>query len=301
MIHHERRRKLESKIWPYVQTPGQYVGGERNITVKDHRSVRGKLCIGFPDAYTIGMSHHGLQVLYSLMNRRHDWVAERVFAPWPDMEALLRKHGVPLYSLETFTSLADFDVVGLSLQYEISSPNVLTMIDLGGIPLEAKDRTMTAPLVVAGGPCCQNPEPMADFFDVMIMGDGEPALPEICDAWLAEKDRILARDGQFFVGETGVLQREDQVGRVKLGTTDLSLAADRTVAPGQADDEGQDREGAHEGHRGEGRLASGPLHDAPDHPGRPPQDRFATPADVIAALKPFAAGANLASLGSGAG
>jgi hypothetical protein len=115
MINHSLRRALETKVWPYVQTPGQYVGGERNITVKDHRNVRGRLCIGFPDAYTIGMSHHGLQVLYSLMNRRNDWAAERVFTPWPDMEALLRKHDLPLYSLETFTPLSSFDVIGLSL------------------------------------------------------------------------------------------------------------------------------------------------------------------------------------------
>ena len=214
MINHQRRRILESKIWPYVQTPGQYVGGERNITVKDHRSVRGKLCVGFPDAYTIGMSHHGLQVLYSLMNRRSDWAAERAFTPWPDMEALLRKHEVPLYSLETFTALSDFDVIGLSLQYEISSPNVLTMIDLGGIELEAKDRTMAAPLLVAGGPCCQNPEPMADYFDVMIMGDGEPSLPEICNTWLAEKEHVLASDGEFFDGERGRMQREQSLARI---------------------------------------------------------------------------------------
>jgi radical SAM family uncharacterized protein len=214
MINHQRRRLLEAKIWPNVQTPGQYVGGERNITVKDHASVRGKLCLGFPDAYTIGMSHHGLQVLYSVMNRRSDWAAERVFTPWPDMESLLRKHGIPLYSLETFTALSDFDVIGLSLQYEISSPNVLTMIDLGGIALEAKDRTMAAPLVVAGGPCCQNPEPMADFFDVMVMGDGEPALPEICDAWLDEKERVLAEDGEFFEGSRGMRQREDALANI---------------------------------------------------------------------------------------
>jgi radical SAM family uncharacterized protein len=214
MINHERRRQLEAKIWPYVQTPGQYVGGERNISVKDHRTVRGKLCIGFPDAYTIGMSHHGLQVLYSLMNRRSDWAAERVFAPWPDMEALLRQHGIPLYSLETFTALRDFDVIGLSLQYEISYPNVLTMIDLGGIEIEAKARTLAAPLIVAGGPCCQNPEPMADFLDVLIMGDGEPALPEICDAWLEERGRVLARDGQYLAGEAGILQREEALANI---------------------------------------------------------------------------------------
>ena len=198
MINLDRRRKLESRVWPHVQTPAQYVGGERNIVVKDHSTVRGKLCLGFPDAYTIGMSHHGLQVLYSLMNRRDDWCAERVFTPWPDMEAMLRKHDIPLYSLETFTALSEFDVVGLSLQYEISSPNVLTMIDLGGIPLKSTDRTMSDPLVLAGGPCCQNPEPMADYFDVMITGDGEPALPTICDLWLKLKKERQKISAQLF-------------------------------------------------------------------------------------------------------
>ena len=130
MINHTLRQKLESLVWPHVQTPAQYVGGERNIIVKDHQQVRGKVCLGFPDAYTIGMSHHGLQVLYSLMNRREDWCAERVFTPWPDMESRLRKYDLPLYSLETFTPLSEFDVIGLSLQCEISSPNVLTMLDL---------------------------------------------------------------------------------------------------------------------------------------------------------------------------
>lgn len=214
MINQKRRKLLESRVWPHVQTPAQYVGGERNIVVKDHGSVRGKLAIGFPDAYTIGMSHHGLQVLYSLINRRDDWCAERVFTPWPDMEALLRKNDIPLYTLETFTALSEFDVVGLSLQYEISSPNVLTMIDLGGIPLEAVDRTMGDPLLVAGGPCCQNPEPMAEYFDVMITGDGEPALPEICDLWLQLKDRYRREDGTFATGDEGRRQRGDALAEV---------------------------------------------------------------------------------------
>lgn len=214
MINETRRRLLESRVWPHVQTPAQYVGGERNIIVKDHRSVRGKLAIGFPDAYTIGMSHHGLQVLYTLMNRRDDWCAERVFTPWQDMEAKLREHDIPLYTLETFTALSDFDVFGLSLQYEISSPNVLTMIDLGGIPLETVDRTMADPLVVAGGPCCQNPEPMADYFDAMIMGDGEPSLPAICDLWLNMKDKFRRPDGTFAGGSEGRQQREDALAQV---------------------------------------------------------------------------------------
>ncbi|MEM0927377.1 MAG: radical SAM protein, partial [Planctomycetota bacterium] len=209
MIHQSRRKQLESRVWPHVQTPAQYVGGERNIVVKDHRTLRGKLAIGFPDAYTIGMSHHGLQVLYSLMNRREDWCAERVFTPWPDMEQKLRQHDIPLYTLETFTALSEFDVVGLSLQYEISSPNVLTMIDLGGIPLESVHRSIGDPLLVAGGPCCQNPEPMAEYFDVMVTGDGEPALPEICDRWLELKNRFRREDGTFADGSLGQQQRAD--------------------------------------------------------------------------------------------
>ncbi len=214
MINYQRRQLLESKVWPHVQTPAQYVGGERNIVVKDHSSVRGKLCLGFPDAYTIGMSHHGLQVLYSMMNRRDDWCAERVFTPWPDMEAQLRKHDIPLYSLETFTALSEFDVVGLSLQYEISSPNVLTMIDLGGIPLEAVDRTMADPLMMAGGPCCQNPEPMAEFFDVMVIGDGEPSLPILCDLWIQQKEKYRREDGSFADGAVGRQQREDALATI---------------------------------------------------------------------------------------
>jgi len=214
MIRHDRRRILESKVWPHVQTPGQYVGGERNVVVKDHTHLRGTLCLAFPDAYTIGMSHHGLQVLYSLINRRDDWCAERVFTPWPDMEARLRQVGVPLYSLETFTALSEFDVLGISLQYEISSPNVLTMLDLGGITLEAKDRTLAAPLVLAGGPCCQNPEPMADFFDLMVIGDGEPALPTICDAWIDLKEQAIRRDGQLLPGDAGRRQREDALAEI---------------------------------------------------------------------------------------
>lgn len=214
MIDHKRRKLLESRVWPHVQTPAQYVGGERNIVVKDHRKLRGKLAVGFPDAYTIGMSHHGLQVLYSLMNRREDWCAERVFTPWPDMEQLLQRHEIPLYTLETFTALSQFDVVGLSLQYEISSPNVLTMIDLGGIPLESVDRTMNDPLMVAGGPCCQNPEPMADYFDVMITGDGEPALPQVCDLWLEIKESYRRPDGTFATGQQGRDQRSDALAQV---------------------------------------------------------------------------------------
>lgn len=209
MINRSLRDYLERYILPHVQTPAQYIGGERNIIVKDHREVQGRLCLAFPDAYTIGMSHHGLQVLYSLMNRREDWAAERVFCPWPDMEGELRKHSKPLYSLETFTPLSEFDVLGFSMQYEISNPNVLTMLDLGGIPLHSEQRTMADPLVIAGGPCCQNPEPMADFLDVIVIGDGEPALPEVCERWLEVRSRYRRSDGTFADGDQGREEREE--------------------------------------------------------------------------------------------
>src|SRR5689334_6426347 len=167
---------------------------------KDHRTVRGKLCLCFPDTYTIGMSHHGLQVLYSLMNAHPGWACERVFAPWMDMEQRLREAGLPLYSLETFTPLSEFDVIGFTLQYEICTSGVLTVIDLGGIPLHSTARTMHDPLVIAGGPCAQNPEPLAPFVDLFVSGDGEPSLPRICDLWLELKNECLERGG-FLTGE----------------------------------------------------------------------------------------------------
>ncbi len=196
MLNERLKNRITSTILPQVQTPAQYVGGELNMVRKDHRQVQGKLCMAFPDTYSIGMSHHGLQVLYTLMNNRSDWVCERAFTPWVDMEDRLREAGLPLYSLETFTPLNAFDVLGFTLQYEIGATNVLTMLDLGGIALHAEERTMADPLVIAGGPCAQNPEPLAPFVDLFVSGDGEPALPEICDRWLARRQASPQGDRQ---------------------------------------------------------------------------------------------------------
>ncbi|MCE9553609.1 MAG: TIGR03960 family B12-binding radical SAM protein [Planctomycetes bacterium] len=201
--------QIVGRILPRMQTPAQYIGGELNAVLKDHSSVAGRLCLAFPDAYSIGMSHHGLQVLYTLMNRRDDWLCERVFAPWRDMEGALREAGLPLYSLESFTPLCDFDVLGFSLQYEISYTNILTILDVGGVPLHAVERTMANPLIVAGGPCTQNPEPIAPFFDVAVTGDGEPSLPAICDLWLRLRTAARRPDGSFVQGEAGRQQREE--------------------------------------------------------------------------------------------
>ena len=160
MLNTPLKDYVTGRILPNVQTPAQYIGGELNTVRKDHRTVKGTLCLAFPDTYALGMSHHGLQVLYSLMNAR-GWACERAFTPLPDFEAALREHEVPLYSLETFTPLGKFDVLGFSLQYEIGYSNVLTMLDLGGIPLKAEDRSADDTLVIAGGPGAQNPELLA--------------------------------------------------------------------------------------------------------------------------------------------
>ena len=173
---------VTARILPNVQTPAQYLGGELNSVRKDHREVAGTLCLAFPDTYALGMSHHGLQVLYSQMNAE-GWSCERAFTPLPDFEKALRDHELPLYSLETFTPLHEFDVVGFSLQYEICYTNLLTMLDLGRIPLHAEDRGADDTLVIAGGPGAQNPELLAPYIDLFVIGDGEPSLPVVCRLW----------------------------------------------------------------------------------------------------------------------
>jgi radical SAM family uncharacterized protein len=177
------------QLLPRVQMPAQYSGGELNSIIKNHRQVRGKLCLAFPDTYALGMSHHGLQVLYTIMNNDPQWACERAFTPWTDFEALLRRQRLPLYSLETYTPLREFDLVGFSLQYEVGYTNLLTMLDLGGIPLHSKDRTLADPLVICGGPGAQNPEVLAPFVDLFIIGDGEESLPWVMDQWMTLKEK----------------------------------------------------------------------------------------------------------------
>src|SRR5436305_4234483 len=185
---------ITTRILPNVQTPAQYLGGERHSVAKDHSTCAGSLCLAFPDTYALGMSHHGLQVLYSLMNEA-GWACERTFTPLPDFEAALRRLDLPLYSLETFTPLGRFDVLGFSLQYEICYTNVLTMLDLGGLPLKAEDRGPDDTLVIAGGPGAQNPELLAPYVDLFVIGDGEPSLPFVCEQWKAmQGDPSLTRE-----------------------------------------------------------------------------------------------------------
>lgn len=192
------RNAIMTRVLPHVRMPGQYVGGETNAVVKDHASVETMICLAFPDTYSMGMSHHGLQVLYSIVNADARWACERAFCPLPDFEKQLRHTGLPLYSLESFTPLSCFDMIGFSLQYEISYVNVLTMLDLGGIALQAKDRKPNDAVIVAGGPCAQNPEPMSAIFDVFVIGDGEETLPILLDRWSRIKRRSdLDRAGRI--------------------------------------------------------------------------------------------------------
>jgi len=169
----ELRRYVEAHILPHVDTPAQYTGGEQNQVIKDHATVKMKVALGMPDTYAMGMSSLGLKVLYHCWNLRDDTVCERVFAPWPDMEAQMREHNTPLYSLETFTPIREFDILAFSVAYEGGFTNMLTMLDLAGIPLKAEQRTMTDPIVIMGGHTAFAPEPIADYVDAFCIGEGE--------------------------------------------------------------------------------------------------------------------------------
>jgi radical SAM family uncharacterized protein/radical SAM-linked protein len=180
------------EILARVDKPGRYLGNEKGAVRKDPAQVRLRFALAFPEVYEIAQSHPGLQMLYDLLNRRDDIYAERVYAPWFDFESVLREECLPLVSLETYTPLRDFAIVGFSLQYELTYTNLLAMLDLGGIPLRAAARQAGDPLVIAGGPCAFNPEPLADFLDAVLLGDGEEAIGEICEVRMAWDGRDRA-------------------------------------------------------------------------------------------------------------
>lgn len=182
------------KILPLVQKPGRYIGGELNSVEKDPSTVDMRFAFCFPDTYEIGMSHLGIKILYYLINEREDAYCERVFAPWLDMEEQMRKVGLPLFTLETGTPLSEFDLIGFTLQYEMSFTTCLYMLELGGVPLLAKDRHGLENLVVGGGPCACNPEPIADFFDLFMLGDGEEVMMDLLDLYKEYKEQGASRE-----------------------------------------------------------------------------------------------------------
>ncbi|MCL6478514.1 MAG: TIGR03960 family B12-binding radical SAM protein [Peptococcaceae bacterium] len=181
--------EIYERLLARVQKPARYAGGEWNSISKDWEKTDIKIAFAFPDVYEVGMSHLGLQILYHTVNQRPDTLMERVFAPWTDMEKLLREHGLPLLTLESRRPLGDFDMLAFTLQYEMSFTNVLNMLDLAGMPLRSSGRGSGFPLVIAGGPCAFNPEPMADFIDAFAVGEGEELFHEIIDVYKENRGR----------------------------------------------------------------------------------------------------------------
>jgi len=171
------------KLLLKVQKPGRYSGGEINSVIKDKESVDVRFAFCFPDTYEIGMSHLGMKILYSQFNARDDIWCERVFAPWTDFEEVMRENNIPLFALESRDAIKDFDIIGFTMQYEMSYTNVLNMLDLAGLPLKSADRPDLSPLVVAGGPCVCNPEPIADFIDLFFLDEGEEVDLELIDLY----------------------------------------------------------------------------------------------------------------------
>ena len=181
-----RKLALSDEILMTVEKPARYIGGEVNAVMKDKDQVDIRFAMCFPDVYEIGMSHLGIQILYDMFNRREDTWCERVYSPWPDLHKVLKEKQIPLFALESQDPVKKFDFLGITIQYEMCYTNILQILDLSGIPLSAEDRIMDDPFVIGGGPCTYNPEPLAEFFDLFYIGEGETqyfALLDLYKEW----------------------------------------------------------------------------------------------------------------------
>ncbi len=176
-----------------VQKPGRYIGGELNQVKKSWDETSVHVALAFPDIYDIGLSNLGLSILYDLVNQDDQCLAERIYTPWLDMEKMMRKERIPLFSLESKHAMVDFDIVGISIPYESLYSNVLNLLDLGDIPLRSVDRTDHHPLILAGGNSTSNPEPMADFIDCFAIGEGEEIIKDVIQCWLSWKNSNCSR------------------------------------------------------------------------------------------------------------
>ncbi|MBQ7355118.1 MAG: TIGR03960 family B12-binding radical SAM protein, partial [Clostridia bacterium] len=179
---------LKEKILRSVTKPGRYIGGEYGEILKDKNAVKCRFAFAFPDSYEIGMSNLGVRILYGALNREEDIWCERCYSPWVDMEEQLRTHNLPMWAHESGDPLKEFDFLGFTLQYEMCYTNVVNLLDLAQIPLLAADRSEEDPIVIGGGPCTYNPEPVCDFFDLFSIGEGEEALVEICRLYINMKE-----------------------------------------------------------------------------------------------------------------
>ncbi len=182
-----RKLALSDDILLNIEKPARYIGGEVNSVMKDKDKVDIRFAMCFPDVYEIGMSHLGIQILYDMFNRREDTWCERVYSPWLDLDKVLRKKNIPLFALESQDPVRDFDFLGITIQFEMCYTNILQILDLSHIPLHAADRTEADPIVIGGGPCAYNPEPLAEFFDIFYIGEGETVYDELLDTYKAWK------------------------------------------------------------------------------------------------------------------
>ncbi|MDO5149615.1 MAG: TIGR03960 family B12-binding radical SAM protein [Oscillospiraceae bacterium] len=185
---------LSDEILMEVEKPARYIGGEVNMAIKPLDTIDIRFCMCFPDVYEIGMSHLGIQILYDMFNKMDGVYCERVYSPWPDLDKIMREQKIPLFSLETQSPVKDFDFLGITLQYEMCYTNVLQIIDLAGIPIWTKDRTLDDPIIIGGGPCSYNPEPIADFFDLFYIGEGETQYEEIFRVYRSMKESGSSRE-----------------------------------------------------------------------------------------------------------
>ena len=184
-----KKLALSDEILLTVQQPARYIGGEVNMVKKDPSTVDIRFAMCFPDVYEIGMSNLGMMILYNMFNQREDVWCERLFSPWPDLDKVMREQNIPLFALESQDPVKEFDFLGITLQYEMCYTNILQVLDLSGIPLAAEERTDEDPIVIGGGPCTYNPEPLAEFFDLFYMGEGETVYDELLDAYKENKKR----------------------------------------------------------------------------------------------------------------
>ena len=178
---------LNDDILMKIEKPARYIGNEVNAVVKDRDSIDVRFCMCFPDVYEIGMSHLGIQILYDMFNKREDTWCERVYSPWVDLDKVMREEHIPLFALESQDPVKEFDFLGITIQYEMCYTNILQILDLSGIPLHAKDRTEDDPIVIGGGPCTYNPEPIAEFFDMFYIGEGETVYDQLLDIYKENK------------------------------------------------------------------------------------------------------------------
>ena len=184
-----RKLALSDEILLSVQQPARYIGGEVNMCIKNPSQVDIRFAMCFPDVYEIGMSHLGMQILYDMFNRREDVYCERVFSPWTDLDQLMRQRHIPLFALESQDSVREFDFLGITIQYEMCYTNILQVLDLSNIPLYSKERTDSDPVVIGGGPCAYNPEPLADFFDLFYIGEGETQYDPLFDLYKENRNK----------------------------------------------------------------------------------------------------------------